>query len=973
MSEPRSGTVQVVTLLASDLVDSTRFITRIGDVRAAEVLARHDRIARDLMLECGAREIDKTDGFLLTFARPADAVTYAIAYHDALARLATDSGERLDARIGIHLGEIVIRDNILADVARGAKPTEFEGLAKPIVARVMSLATARQTLLTRSVFDLARRGSLGSQLASESLTWLAHGSYLAKGIDDPIEVFEVGRTGLAPLVAPVDTGKVRAIPDPDMIVGWRPAPGADMPGRPNWVLEERAGIGGFGDVWRAVHRKTGEQRVFKFCYDREKLRALKHEVRLVKLLKEELGDRRDIARILDWNFDETPYFIESEWTEGGSLDAWFEHRGGVAAVPLVTRVEIIAQIADALAAAHSVGVLHKDIKPSNVLMTQEPGGEPRAKLTDFGIGLATNRDRLSSAGITELNFTARENDDDLTSMTGTRLYQAPEILENKPATVHADVYALGVVLYQVVVGDISRALSPGWERDIPDSILREDIAAAVDGRPEERIDPRGLAKRLRELDARRAERERLARVADRTARSRTRRRWVSLAAGALLLVAAATGIQLRRVAVEAQRANRAAETSRRVSEFMTGLFRLADPGEARGNTVTAREILDEGARRIDAELRDQPQVQATLMATMGRVYLGLGLAKSAKPIIQRSLAIRQRVLGTADLETADGLVLMADAEEAVGDYKSSERYYQQALDIRRRTPSADEASVGQALLGLATARTRSANFAGATNAGEEAATIFRRLGGHARDLASTVIVLANAQFATGQYPKADTLYRRALELAPSAFGSYDRRVALVMNNLGLTLAAERQFEEADRYLRESGAMWRKLVGNDHPTVAMNDEALGALLQQRGRLAEAEALHREALAIHRARSGLAHPATGGAMTMLAWVLADEGRCAESETLARDARALLQRALPKGHWAIAHSESVLGECLGRRRSDTEAEALLIGSLPVLQKNHGGPIGLAAISRVIAFYERRGDKAKAAEYRRLLPSGG
>jgi serine/threonine protein kinase/class 3 adenylate cyclase/Tfp pilus assembly protein PilF len=969
MGEPGGEHLRLATLLASDLVDSTRLIERLGDDHAAEVFRRHDRLARDLLVEHHGREIDKTDGFLLMFGRPTDAVQYAIAFHDRLAELGAELGLHVDARIGIHVGEVMLRENAAADVGRGAKPIEIEGLAKPVVARVMSLGLGRQTLLTRMPFDLARRGALGTRLADQTLSWLAHGAYLAKGLEDPIEVFEVGRTGFAPLVSPAETEKVRRVADPNAIIGWRPAPGVEMPGRPNWILEERVGSGGFGDVWRGVHRKTGEQRVFKFCYDVLKLRALKREVTLVRLLKEELGDRRDIARIIDWNFDQVPYFIESEWTQAGSLDRWLKDSGGVAAVPPSVRTEIVAQVADALAAAHSVGVLHKDIKPSNILMTRDASGVPRATLTDFGIGLLTDRDRLDQAGITAGGFTAVALED-ATSGAGTQLYMAPELLEGKPATVHADAYALGVILFQLVIGDLSRAVSEGWEREIEDPLLREDIAAAVEGHPEQRIDVRQLADRLRRLEPRRHEREQQAAAVHRAERARKRWTWISLAATALLLVAVATGIQLRRVAREAARANRAAVTSQRVSGFMTELFRLADPGEARGNSVTAREVLDEGARRIEGELKDQPEVQATLMASMGNAYLGLGLAKVAKPILEKSLAIRRRLFGDGAAETADVLIAMGEAEQSLGEYPNAEGRFAEAAAARTTLFGPAHAGVAQALEGVARARWRRGNLDSAAAAAQHAIEIYRSLGGHSAELAGVLSRLAVIRVSSGRAPEADSLLREALTLAHTVYGPEHRTVAQLMNNLGLVLTAEGKFAEAEVNLRGALAILKKLLGDRHPQVANSTSALATFLHQQRQYDQAETLFRESLAVYQALYGDQHPETAGTMTQLAWVLADDGRCAEAESLTRQSRAILQRVYQTPHWGIALAESILGQCLAARGQDREAEPLLLQSYTLIQKTQGGPWALAALNRIINYYDRRGNQAKAEEYRRLLP---
>jgi class 3 adenylate cyclase len=149
------------TLLLCDLVASTRLVERVGDAPAADLLARHDRFARDLLSIFHGREIDKSDGFLLLFERPIEAVRFALAYQAKLRELGAGLDSEMASRVGIHLGEVVLRENPPEDVARGAKPVAVEGLAKAIAARVMSLAGSGRILLTRAAYDFARRSAPG--------------------------------------------------------------------------------------------------------------------------------------------------------------------------------------------------------------------------------------------------------------------------------------------------------------------------------------------------------------------------------------------------------------------------------------------------------------------------------------------------------------------------------------------------------------------------------------------------------------------------------------------------------------------------------------------------------------------------------------------------------------------------------------------------------------------------------------------
>ena len=208
---PSEGTF-VKTLVITDLVASTRMTEELGDSRASEIFSSQDRLARDLLAQHNGIEVDKTDGFLLFFDRPIEAVHFSLAYHQALDELSKEVGFQVATRVGIHLGEVVVRKNTDEDIARGANGVEVEGFAKPFTARLMALAVGKQTLLSHSVFDVARRAAVGLESEYGELRWVAHGSYLLKGVEDPIDVFEVGVEGVGPLTAPPGNGKAKRAP-----------------------------------------------------------------------------------------------------------------------------------------------------------------------------------------------------------------------------------------------------------------------------------------------------------------------------------------------------------------------------------------------------------------------------------------------------------------------------------------------------------------------------------------------------------------------------------------------------------------------------------------------------------------------------------------------------------------------------------------------------------------------------------------
>jgi serine/threonine protein kinase len=494
---------------------------------------------------------------IATFDVPADAVRAALS----LARAA--SGTRGSVRVGIHLGDVVLVGGRLGGGAEQARTLS-------VASRLSALALPNQILASVAASDPARRELLASSGERDSVErkveWLAHGAYQLPAIDDPLEVLEVGIAGSAPLSPPADSSRGRRVvaPGQEETLGWRPAIGQEIPTRPGWVLRRPLGSGGFGEVWLAEHAELGARRAFKFCFEAEQLQALKREVALFRLLQRTLGGRPDIARLLDWQMEQQPYFLESEFHGDGSLAEWSGGERSIGELPLATRLEIAAKVADALAAAHSVGVLHKDVKPANILLAIEDG-HPRVWLTDFGIGALVEpetdpgepRTAATESAITTARSgaittarsgaitTARSS-----AATGTRAYMAPELLVGEPASIQSDLYSLGVVLFQLVVGDLRRALGHGWERQIDDPELCSDIARCVDVDPARRLaSAADLAERLRALESRRAarlaaerERDEAARLAQqRAAESRRRERRSFLAAVALALLALAGG------------------------------------------------------------------------------------------------------------------------------------------------------------------------------------------------------------------------------------------------------------------------------------------------------------------------------------------------------------------------------------------------------------------------------------------------
>ena len=347
------------------------------------------------------------------------------------------------------------------------------------------------------------------------------------------------------------------------------------------MLEQKLGEGGFGEVWLGRHQTMKERRVFKFCFRADRVRSLKREMTLFRILKERVGDHPNIVRLLEVYFDEPPFYVVMDHVEGQDLKAWCEEQGGVDKVPLATRLEIVAQIADALQAAHDAGVIHRDVKPGNILVSfvvppsggrafdtsgrkeSERTGPAEAgttsdqpapsqaqlpvqvKLTDFGIGQIVSAEAL--AGVTNAGFTQTIVAESSSSQTGSQMYMAPELLAGKPASTRSDIYSLGVVLYQLLVEDLTRPLTTDWGDHISDPLLRDDLKQCFAGDPLDRFEGAGqLAKNLRALETRRSERRNRVRAQQTSRRRRQIAVLTSGIAGVFLLLACALGYGLHR-------------------------------------------------------------------------------------------------------------------------------------------------------------------------------------------------------------------------------------------------------------------------------------------------------------------------------------------------------------------------------------------------------------------------------------------
>jgi tetratricopeptide (TPR) repeat protein len=364
---------------------------------------------------------------------------------------------------------------------------------------------------------------------------------------------------------------------------------------------------------------------------------------------------------------------------------------------------------------------------------------------------------------------------------------------------------------------------------------------------------------------------------------------------------------------ETVRAEAETKTAKETTKFLVDLFKISDPSEARGNTVTAREMLDKGAQRVDRELAGQPAIQATLMDTLGSVYTGLGLYGEARSLLERAVA-KRRTLPGDPLVLPDSLSHLGDVQVIQAKYGDAEKSFQEAIRLESARPKdrASQIELATSLHGYGVLLTAAGKYADAAVKFRDALGLQRTLYGESNpDVARTLKDLGTALAYGGDLNAAIPLLRKAVELNLKLYGSDPHPdTAESLNDLALQLWQQGDYDGAEKNFVASLAMYRKLLGEKHIDVANLLLNLASTLQDKGDLERAEATYRESLAISRELLGDAHPAVAQTLHNLASVQYDRGNTQEAIATEREAIAAYRKVYPQGHKLLALALNVMG---------------------------------------------------------------
>jgi serine/threonine-protein kinase len=658
-------------------------------------------------------------------------------------------------------------------------------------------------------------------------------------------------------------------------------------------------------------------------------------------------DHPNIAKLLDGGSTESgqPYLV-MELVRGPRIDRYCNS----ANLNVADRVRLFRQVCAGVEYAHQQLVLHRDLKPDNVLVTE--AGAP--KLVDFGIA--------------RLMATDADDADNVTRLHGRRMtlnYASPEQVRGDVMGTASDVYSLGVILYELLTGQlpyqqpatsvaafeaaIASGPIPPSTRVTSSASLRRELRGDLDTMVLRTLaaDPARRYTSVRQLadDLGRFLTGRPVIARPDTMRYRgskfVRRHRVATAALVITSTAIVTGAgaavwQAREARIERDRAEAEMQRAQRLSDFMATVLAEAGPAQS-GRTVTVVDALARAAERAEADLADTPEDLAQIRLTVGTTYLQLGHLDQAVDVLSRTVAQR-RVLSPGSGELVTALLALCDAQESVGDLEGAGAHCDEALSLARTVYGTVNAAVAQALQHRASVAGSRGELAAAESLHRETLEVMRQLpNADPSALASTLNNLAVAVGTAGRWLEAVPLQREALDLITAVRGDRHPEVAVATSSLATALEASGEYAEAEPLYLRALALREDLLGPTHPGTASTLLGYTMMLAEMGQATRALPSAERLVTIARTLP-TGHPLVAASLLIAGRVTMEAGDPAAAEPLLREALTLRDAALPRPHWLRASSEGWLGECLIRLKQYAEAERLLVQSHTTLRDAFG-----------------------------------
>ena len=677
----------------------------------------------------------------------------------------------------------------------------------------------------------------------------------------------------------------------------------------NYTIVGLLGMGGMGEVYLA-------ERADDLYQQRVAIKLVRTGIgRTSELLLRFSGERQilanlahpNIARLLDAGItpEGSPYLV-MEHIEGIPIDQYVASRR----LSLMDRLKLFRQVCAAVEYAHRNLVVHRDIKPANILVTKD--GTP--KLLDFGIAKLLQSEGASPPALTRA-----------TERLMTPEYASPEQARGQTITTATDVYALGALLYALLAGRPPFRIESKDPLEVAKIICEQPPTRPSASVQAESTLPAGDTRKLKgDLDnivlktLRKEPEKRYTTVAELSEDVRRylegyplqggsnawnyratkfiQRHMIGVVAATLMMSAIvvfsiAMGVLAQQATRERNKARQEQLKSEQETKFLSGLFNAATPDAERGKTISARDILDLSAKRIDRELTTEPEVRAAMLNSIGASYLALGLYSQAQPLLEEAYSLRRLQPGTQSLDFAESASNLAMAQRGLGKYPKEEGLLREALEVREKLAPDNAALLGDTL----------------SNLGE-------------------------CLYLQSHFQDAESVLRRAIAVSPENTPI----MAGAKNYLALVLEREGGYEEAVGLLRSSVEMTARNEGTDSPDYLVAMHNLAAAQSTLGNLLEAEATERKVLEIRQRVSGKEHPDTTYSLNNLGWILLEQGDAADAEPYLKEGLEINRKQLGDKHPRVATSLTNWARILQAKGDYSGADKAYREALAILEEN-------------------------------------